>query len=29
MSGIDTIGYWDAKASEYDALYDEQSAFGD
>ena len=29
MSDIDTIGYWDAKASEYDALYDEQSASGD
>ena len=29
MSNIDTISYWDAKASEYDALYDEQSAFGD
>jgi SAM-dependent methyltransferase len=29
MSEIDTIGYWDAKASEYDARYDEQSAFGD
>jgi ubiquinone/menaquinone biosynthesis C-methylase UbiE len=29
MSDIDTIGYWDAKASEYDALYDEQSATGD
>ena len=29
MSDIDTIGYWDAKANEYDALYDEQSASGD
>src|SRR5262249_24311780 len=29
MKAIDTIGYWHAKANEYDALYDEQSAFGD
>jgi ubiquinone/menaquinone biosynthesis C-methylase UbiE len=28
-SRTDTVGYWNAKASEYDALYDEQSASGD
>jgi ubiquinone/menaquinone biosynthesis C-methylase UbiE len=29
MTDIDTIGYWNAKANEYDAMYDEQSASGD
>jgi ubiquinone/menaquinone biosynthesis C-methylase UbiE len=29
MSDVDAIAYWEAQASKYDALYDEQSAAGD